>query len=81
MTPIVETVSGHNPWRKPDLTHPGVHGCYFCRPDNYLPMPEFHTLCCCCSQLIFTPEVADDPMNEAMLACERCEKEFAADSH
>lgn len=72
----IETVLGTNPWRG---TWTGVrgegHSCYFCRPEDYPPMPSLHTLCARCGQFIFTPQ-KNDPMNERMAVCERCETEL-----
>ena len=82
----VETVIGANPWAI--ANHRGAtspwncgrkHCCYFCGPDCYEPMPRWHTLCVRCSQLIYTPG-HQDPMNWAMVACEKCEATLANDS-
>lgn len=68
----VETVSGPNPWR----ANGTPHTCYFCAPERYPAMPELHTICARCGQLIYTPE-HDDPMNLALTICEKCETDIA----
>lgn len=73
----VETVSGPNLWK--DFEYKGRHRCYFCRPEAYPPMLKGHTLCARCGQLIYVPEL-DDPMNDAMVVCEKCEQEMGAET-
>lgn len=59
------------------LTH-GIYGCYFCQPENFPDMPDFHTLCCRCGNLIKLDYM--DPMNLGMEACSTCIDELNADS-
>ena len=73
---VVETVSGPNPWAVKSEKLGGSHCCYFCQPESYPEMFERHTLCARCGQLIFTPDIPNDPMNEAMVVCEKCDEEM-----
>jgi len=67
----VETVSGPNPWGS-TRNVPGGHQCWFCKPDVYPPMPEWHTLCARCGDLIFVPGV--DHLVDRMLVCAACDR-------
>jgi hypothetical protein len=77
--PVVELVEGPNPWAELKNAEFGRHTCYFCHPEAYPPMPEFHTLCSCCSQLIRTPGI-NNPFNDDMLLCPDCETELGAEN-
>lgn len=50
------------------------HHCWSCCPSEFPPMPDFHTLCTRCGDLIKVSEL--DPFNMAMVACLRCEIEI-----
>lgn len=54
--------------------------CYFCHPEKYPTMPEFHTLCARCGVYMRT-DVRDDPMNEYMQVCPQCEEDMARDGY
>lgn len=49
----------------------GLHTCYLCKPQEFPPMPDFHTLCARCGALIRVDEL--DPMNFAMAVCPPCD--------
>jgi len=71
----VDSIAGPNPWRATkDLN--GEHACYFCHPELYPDMPDWHSLCARCGGLIRTAGLSGDPMNEAMIICEDCESDL-----
>lgn len=59
-------------WTKDIPREDGRHGCYFCNPSAYDPMPYGCTICARCGVLIWTGR--NDPMNESMLVCPRCDE-------
>lgn len=54
------------------------HKCIHCTPDLYPPVPKNCATCACCGVFMWTGK--DDPKNEAMLVCERCEDELDRDN-
>ena len=48
-----------------------IHRCYLCSPKEYPPMPDFHTVCACCGDLIKVDAL--DPLNFRMAVCPECD--------
>jgi hypothetical protein len=59
-------------WNEPRSLIVGEHGCYFCQPFCYPPMPSMHTLCAMCGVLHTIDR--NDPMNEDMSVCDECDE-------
>jgi hypothetical protein len=64
-------------WHENRSLFVGMHGCYFCWPEIYPPMPEGQTLCVRCGSLIRTWRSEMDPMNENGEVCMACLEDMA----